>query len=637
MATPAPGSEAEPLSDAERQLMKAAAAGEFLALRPGSINQDESAATQTWTDEQAIRAEVLARLLTETLQPASRPLRYVKLRGARITGSLNLAGATLTCPLWLQDCLIEEPINLDEATAPAIRMPGCHLPSLRADQLRTDRDLILNEGFTASGEIVLQGARVGGQLDLSAASVTSLDADMLTVEKGMSCNGGFRARGEVRLYGATVNGQLGFRGAQLANPSGTALGAQGLNVAYDMLCTDGFSVQGRVLLSSARIGHQLSLNGAHLANPGGTALLAQRLTADAMLCQSGFTAEGEVNLLGASIGGQLNFDHARLANPEGWALTAGGVVVGENMTCERLHVDGAVNLTGVHVRGTLNLNGASLAALGRQALVGDMLEVGMGMWCGEGFTADGEVRLLGARIDGQLHFIGASLNNPGGTAVCLEHAQVGTLVLAPVDNIEGTVVLTHCKAGTYFDAPANWPLVLDLRGFTYERLEGPASISDRLDWLARNASGYVPQIYDQLAAAFRQGGNEEAARTVAVAGQRRRRRTLNFAGKLVSLILDWTVGYGYRTWKAAVWLAVLIPLSAWAFTQIRMIPAIHGQGPFNSVGYTFDLLIPIADLGQKNDWQPAGDYVYLTWLLRAIGWILTTAVIAAVTGVLRRD
>jgi hypothetical protein len=343
-----------------------------------------------------------------------------------------------------------------------------------------------------------------------------------------------------------------------------------------------------------------------------------------------------VNLLGASISGHLSLDGANLINASGPALVADGLTVGENMTCEKLRTKGDVLLMGAHIAGTLNLNGAHLSSTGRRALSADMLTVDMNAWCGEGFTSIGEVRMLGVRIGGQLHFVGASLTNPSGVALCLEHAQAAILIMAPVKSLEGTVILTNAKAGTYFDDPASWPAALNLRGFAYDRLEGLATVTERLNWLERNEGGYVPQIYDQLAETYRQSGDEEAARKVAVAKQRRRRTALTPVGKLVNLVLDWTVGYGYRTWKAAVWLAVLVPLSAWAFTRIHMVPTVQHPASFNSLGYGLDLLLPIANLGQKNDWQPVGNLLYLTWMLRGIGWILTTAVVAALTGVLKR-
>ncbi|MEU4086246.1 hypothetical protein [Streptomyces aureus] len=75
----------------------------------------------------------------------------------------------------------------------------------------------------------------------------------------------------------------------------------------------------------------------------------------------------------------------------------------------------------------------------------------------------------------------------------------------------------------------------------------------RLNWLERQQHGYAPRPFEQLAAAYRQAGHEDAARLVAIHKQRRRRRTLNPAGRLIDWLLYLTVGYGYgyRTWLAA--------------------------------------------------------------------------------------
>ena len=76
-----------------------------------------------------IRAELLVDLLTGTRLPDGKPPRAVKLRGARITGSLDLEAATLTCPLLLQDCYIDEPVILDRQPH---RRSGCPAATCRA-------------------------------------------------------------------------------------------------------------------------------------------------------------------------------------------------------------------------------------------------------------------------------------------------------------------------------------------------------------------------------------------------------------------------------------------------------------------------------------------------------------------------
>jgi hypothetical protein len=94
-------------------------------------------------------------------------------KGAGWDGTRTVRALELACPLLLRGCHIDEPVNLDEATAPAIRLPACHLPSLSADQIRTAGNLVLSDGFTASGEVRLAGAHIGGQLNLDGAQLTN--------------------------------------------------------------------------------------------------------------------------------------------------------------------------------------------------------------------------------------------------------------------------------------------------------------------------------------------------------------------------------------------------------------------------------------------------------------------------------
>jgi hypothetical protein len=589
-----PQTDDEDLTSTERKLLTAASAGRFLTLRAGSIELNEElhdpAVGPLWTDDQTIRAEVLVELLTGKLQPGGRTCRAVMLRGACITGSLDLRDTAIVCPLWLWDCHIVEPVNLNEATAPSIRLPGCRVLLLAAGGLRTTGDLMLDEKFTAEEEILLRGARIGRSLSLSQSHIAGLCADRLTVEGSMSFQDA-SVRGEIRLLGARIGGQLVFDGARLVNPGGIALAANRLNVADDIFCTRGFTAQGEVILSGAHVGGQINLDGASLANPEGLALRADRLAVDDNLfCECGFTAEGEVSLLGARIGGQLVLNSATLTNTGGRALTAEGLTVGE------------------------------------------------GMFCGNGFRADGEVRLHDARINGVLDFNGASLTNPGGIALQMDHAQAATMALLPAHRPEGRVILTNAQAGSLVDNPDTWPTMLSLRGFVYDRLENADAIcvGQRLDWLRRNEDGYAPQIYDQLATAYRYSGDRSASRKVEIAKQRRCRSALNPLNWLWFL----TVGYGYRTWWAGIWLAALVTIGTIIFGRAypaHMIAVRTHPPAFHAVGYALDTLLPIVDLGEKSAWQPQGTALYWSWGMTLAGWTLTTAVVAGLTGVLKRD
>lgn len=550
MAAPKINQQHKQLSAAERKLLPAATTGMLVELQDGDAELDNPARGGTWGAGRTVRAEVLADLLTGTLNTDAGPPRAIKLRGARITGPLDLEGATLACPLLLRDCYFDEPVNLSDATAPAIRLPGCQLPALTADQLRTTGNLELNNGFAVRGEVRLDGAHVGGNLDLS--------------------------------------------GASLANPGGRALSADGLAVDLSMTCGDRFVAHGEIRLGAAHICGQLDLSGASLANPGGRALFADGLAVDVRVrCTDGFTAHGEVRLAGGPIGGELNLSGASLTNP------------------------------------------------GRPALSANRLTVSHSMLCEAGFRAHGEVHLARADVGGVLRLAGASLTSPDGVALDLEEAHLAGMILLPAQRPDGAVNLTNARVGRFRDEPDSWPTTLHLRGFVYDTLENDqVSVRERLCWLTLHPGTYTPQLYDQLAATYRRTGQEEAAWTVGIAKQWRRRAVLNPAGKLWNWLLYVTVGYGYRTWLAGVWLAGLIVLGSRVFSHAYpadMTPASTHPPAFDPFAYTLDVVVPIVNLGRQNAWQPQGSALYWSWALTGAGWVLTTAVVAGLTGILKRE
>jgi hypothetical protein len=683
----------EELGGAEQRLLRAVATGRLVDLRTGDERRDDPAGGAAWSAERTVRAEVLIDLLTGQRVPENGRLRAVKLRGARVTGQFDLEATELTCPLSMTDCHFEQPVNLREATAPAIRLPGCRLPGLAADQLRTTGDLNL-DGIVAKGPLTVAGARIGGSLSLrrarlSNAGAHALRADALTVSESMLCRDGFTAEGEVRLPSAHL-GRLSFVGARLSNPGGYALTADGITVEQDLDCRDGFSAEGKVHLRGGTIGGTLDLTRARLSAPGTDALIATRLTVGHDMFCGDLTVDGEVRLPGTRIGGRLDLTRARLTNPGATALTADRLTVNDGVLGEGLTVEGQSRLPGAHIGGELILAGARLTNPGAIALLADSLTVQRGMSCQDGFTAQGEVRLLsarigevfslegatisnpggralcafrltveadlycrrgfsaegeiqlsGARIGGLLHLAGSVLSNPGGQALDLQGVRATALLLLPRRRPDGVVNLTNAQVGIYEDEQQTWPTTVSLHGFVYEALgNDKVDVRSRLRWLTRHPDGYVPHIYDQLAAAYRRAGDEQAVRKVAVAKQWRRRTVLSPAGRLANWLLYLTVGYGHRTWLAAIWLAGLLGLGTLVFTNAHPhdLTRVDPHAPaFNAFGYTLDVLLPIVDLGQQKAWQAHGAAMYWSWAFIAAGWVLTTAVVAGLTGILKRD
>ncbi|MFE2331917.1 oxidoreductase [Streptomyces coelicoflavus] len=362
-----------------------------------------------------------------------------------------------------------------------------------------------------------------------------------------------------------------------------------------------------------------------------------------------------LSLSDARVTGGLLLDGAEISAPGGWAVAAGGLVMEGGLTCRGgFAVRGEVRLPGAQLPGGLFMRGAQLLSPGPTgaALTLDNA-VGSTFDFSDGFVANGTVRLRGARISDSLTFARAVLSGPPdgrGPSLAAPSMQAADVDLTLARVASGAVDLRGAQVSSLHDGEHSWPDVVELDGFVYgsvtvdeagERREAVGrrdSVAHRLAWI-RRSPGYHPQPYEQLAGWYRKAGHDDDARRVLLARQRHRRRTLPRAARVWGHLLDATVGYGYRPWLAGVWLLALTSLGTLVFGAHSPVPVKRGEGaPFQPLVYTLDLLIPIGGLGQRTAWYwPDSGLQWLAYLLIALGWVLTTAVVAGVTRVLQRN
>jgi hypothetical protein len=157
-----------------------------------------------------------------------------------------------------------------------------------------------------------------------------------------------------------------------------------------------------------------------------------------------------------------------------------------------------------------------------------------------------------------------------------------------------------------------------------------------------NEAGFSPQPYEQLATVYRRTGRDDAARKVLIAKQRRRRGQLNRPGRLWNILLYWTVGYGYRTWQAGLWLLLLLTVGTAIFTvsypsDFRATTAEKVQPAFQPFLYAVDVLLPVLNLHQRDAWTATGPMEWLVAAFTVLGWILGTAAVLSLTGILKRS
>lgn len=593
------------LSRAEKRI--ADARGVLVDLRSGKPGNDDPADGRNWSAERTVSAGFLCSLIAQAGRP-DRDTRAIRVRGARVTGAIDLENRDVACLIRLEDCYFDEPVILRLARAVEVALPGCHLPALRAVQADIRGNLILDR-ITATS-VDLRGASVGGILSLDGATLdnpggVTLAGGALTVGQGMSCGSGFTSAGTIELFDARFPQGLSFTGATLTNDTSLALDAQGMQVgAYLFLGSslhrrEGFTAKGGV-----------RLNGVHV--------------------------DGYVCCWGADIRG------ADRPQGPGYAILGLGLSITQNlMLSEGFRATGETYLTGVRIGAEIDLSGATLANPGGRSLTAERLDVAGSVLCTEGFTARGAVSLAGSKVGDSVDFTGAVLDEPADSAVDLRNVTAATLV-ARWFRPPHLADLRHATIGVLDDDPATWPARVRLRAFSYDvtqRNPGDTAAA-RLGWVARDIDGYMPEPYEQLISAYRRAGHEEAARKVAIASQWRRRRTLNPAAKAWNWLLYLSVGYGYRTWLAGLWLLALELAGAVIFARAyptNITAATPHPMPFNAPVYALDVLLPIISLGQQDSWQPQGSALYAYWALTILGWALASAFIAGLAGIIKRD
>ncbi|MFD4558613.1 oxidoreductase [Streptomyces sp. NPDC058469] len=370
-----------------------------------------------------------------------------------------------------------------------------------------------------------------------------------------------------------------------------------------------------------------------------------------------------VRLTDAHIGTDLLLNQAIVYRDRtGRSIAADGMTVGQDLQAELLESHGELSLRSAKVGVSLSLRGARLAnPYTRLALNAPQLTVGRtlyltpagvgGPWLSgttpargtriQRFSCQGGVRLDDGRFGDAVDLERARFTFTDDQELSLLRVQTPELRFLGEQPRRGKVVLSGARVVNLIDAAGSWPSPgnLHMGGFVYENLvpQGPFPLDVRLDWVAAATAEYNPEPYERLATVLRNAGEDEDAREVLLAKQRRRRESLPVAAKVWGVVQDWTVAYGYRPGRAAVWMAVLWAASSLAFAHADHAPVNStGHPPWSPALFALDLLLPVIDLGQAGQWQLHGGWQWLSVALILLGWILATTVAAGATRLLRR-
>ena len=287
-----------PLSRAEEALVSGLDSGIFDQVGDGGL-------PEAGDETRRVRAELIRALLLGGDEMPRLHETGLRLRGAWISGRLDLEGCRIGRDIGLADCRFEfEPV-LRSAVIDSLVLDGCALPGLDADRIEARGDLFLRAANVA-GSIRLRGARLGGELVLDGAAISEPEGIAVNAER-LEARGGLLLRGAVIRGGILaanlrLGGAFNAFGARVNRPGGMALDATGMHCTGDVSLRR-IEVQGECEFNGARMGADMDLREARITAPGQTAVSFRRAAIDgALLIRDDARISGVLNLSGASIG-----------------------------------------------------------------------------------------------------------------------------------------------------------------------------------------------------------------------------------------------------------------------------------------------------------------------------------------------
>jgi len=268
------------LTDAEHRFLQAVRTLKYAVCGP-NFNPDDKAndprSDEQWPQERSIRADLIRWVCVNPTARGQVDPQGIQLFGAAIAGELDLSYVTVPFPITLNYCRMPDTLNLFDAHIRELDLSHSCISNLYAYRVRIEGSLFLRYGFRASGEVRINGAEIGNNLECDDGDFdNSIRADDLKVSGSVFLRGS-RARGQLRLVNAVIGSNLELDGGEFVSTKGaggSGAGADSFNTALNM---QGVTVRGDLFLRK-----------------------------ESSPTKKPFISHGDIELVGAQIGGDLD-------------------------------------------------------------------------------------------------------------------------------------------------------------------------------------------------------------------------------------------------------------------------------------------------------------------------------------------
>ena len=524
----------------------------------------------------------------------------MSLIGARIAGNVSMIGASFDGPL----------------NAGLMQVAGALFMNSLAQNTTTFKSVILSSA-RINQEVCMTGARFDGTLNASYIEV----GGNLSMESDAANRTTFE---DVNLTGAKIKGKLDMSGADFEGAlHGETLHVDGnLLMQSDLWREPSFK---RVDINGATVSGSVSMIGASFDGP----LYAGLLRVGGNLEMGSLTAE-RLKDLARRVGSLPEYRASQVKFKQ--VFLTGSKVEG-NILIPDTSIEGAVDASFLQVGGNMNMPDSRFA---------DQVEMGLA-------HIGGSLDLSGAGLAG-LDLSGASI------AADLKLGGAHKSALCKGNDCKPAALnLRNVHIGSRMDARNDWPTQgqLHLEGLTFGRLggidgdTGPQMHDQEAKWWdnwARRDPGYSPATYAQLAAAFTNSGDRDAADDIRYFRREREREMACKEGRVGSCVLQTVLGsvagygLGSHTFKVIPWV-----LGFWLAGGLLLwwtVPAAKNRGAIWCSCASLAQLLPVITINKEltdffNDPERKnlkGWQVFVFSALGVVGLALGAILLIAVSG-----